>query len=76
MYSWVSGVFGVSAIDVYTPDELFVENGTTVTLSCSFKSREVISSLASVVWSFLAEGETGQPTSVRVLHLHCTDVHV
>uniref|UniRef100_A0A673GZW2 Myelin protein zero-like protein 1 n=1 Tax=Sinocyclocheilus rhinocerous TaxID=307959 RepID=A0A673GZW2_9TELE len=52
-------VSGVSAIDVYTPAELFAENGTTATLSCSFKSREVISSLASVVWSFLPEGETG-----------------
>ncbi|XP_016320009.1 myelin protein zero-like protein 1 [Sinocyclocheilus anshuiensis] len=59
-----TGVFGVSAIDVYTPAELFVENGTTATLSCSFKSREVISSLASVVWSFLPEGETGAFTSI------------
>ncbi|XP_026076391.1 myelin protein zero-like protein 1 [Carassius auratus] len=57
------GVCGVSAIDVFTPDEVFVENGTTVTLSCSFKSREVISSSASVTWSFLPEGETGASTS-------------
>ncbi|XP_016385817.1 myelin protein zero-like protein 1 isoform X1 [Sinocyclocheilus rhinocerous] len=59
-----AGVSGVSAIDVYTPAELFAENGTTATLSCSFKSREVISSLASVVWSFLPEGETGAFTSI------------
>ncbi|XP_043087716.1 myelin protein zero-like 1 like [Puntigrus tetrazona] len=58
-----AGVCGVSAIDVFTPAEVYVENGTTATLSCSFKSREVISSLASVVWSFLPEGEAGQPTS-------------
>ncbi|KAK2870616.1 hypothetical protein QQF64_002907 [Cirrhinus molitorella] len=55
---------GVSAIDVYTPEELFVENGTTATLSCSFKSREVISSSASVIWSFLPEGDTGASTSI------------
>ncbi|XP_016385819.1 myelin protein zero-like protein 1 isoform X3 [Sinocyclocheilus rhinocerous] len=36
-----AGVSGVSAIDVYTPAELFAENGTTATLSCSFKSREI-----------------------------------
>ncbi|XP_018966490.1 myelin protein zero-like protein 1 [Cyprinus carpio] len=63
----VSAVFvfaGVSAIDVFTPGEVFVENGTTATLSCSFKSREVISSSASVTWSFLPEGEAGAFTSI------------
>ncbi|XP_059395087.1 myelin protein zero-like protein 1 [Carassius carassius] len=59
-----AGVCGVSAIDVFTPEEVFVENGTTVTLSCSFKSREVISSSASVTWAFLPEGETGASTSI------------
>uniref|UniRef100_A0A8C2G2P4 Myelin protein zero-like 1 like n=1 Tax=Cyprinus carpio TaxID=7962 RepID=A0A8C2G2P4_CYPCA len=57
-------VSGVSAIDVFTPGEVFVENGTTATLSCSFKSREVISSSASVTWSFLPEGEAGAFTSI------------
>ncbi|KAK9968863.1 hypothetical protein ABG768_003163 [Culter alburnus] len=63
---WFSVLFiiaGVSAIDVFTPAEAFVENGTTATLTCSFKSKEVVSSSASVIWSFLAEGDT-QPTSI------------
>ncbi|KAI7792959.1 myelin protein zero-like 1 like [Triplophysa rosa] len=59
----VAGVFPVAvAIDVYTPAEVFVENGTTATLTCSFKSKEVVSSLASVTWSFLPEGDAGNPT--------------
>ncbi|XP_048037366.1 myelin protein zero-like protein 1 isoform X2 [Megalobrama amblycephala] len=56
-------IAGVSAIDVFTPAEAFVENGTTATLTCSFKSKEVVSSSASVIWSFLPEGDT-QPTSI------------
>ncbi|XP_042587989.1 myelin protein zero-like 1 like [Cyprinus carpio] len=59
-----AGVFGVSAIEVFTPAEVFVENGTTVTLSCSFKSRELISSSSSVTWSFLPEGEAVAFTSI------------
>lgn len=72
-------VSGVSAIDVFTPGEVFVENGTTATLSCSFKSREVISSSASVTWSFLPEGEAGAFTSVRAVHVLsvcCVGQHV
>ncbi|KAG1927540.1 myelin protein zero-like 1 like [Pimephales promelas] len=57
-------IAGVPAIDVFTPAEVFVENGTTATLSCSFKSKEVVGSAASVTWYFLAEGDTGQPTSI------------
>ncbi|XP_067289746.1 myelin protein zero-like protein 1 [Pseudorasbora parva] len=63
----VSVVFiiaGVSAIDVFTPAEVFVENGTTATLACSFKSTEVVSSSASVWWFFLPEGDPGQPTAI------------
>ncbi|XP_065120871.1 myelin protein zero-like 1 like [Paramisgurnus dabryanus] len=60
----ISSLFPVCvAIDVYTPAELFVGNGTTATLVCSFTSKEVVSSTASVSWSFLPEGETGNPTS-------------
>lgn len=77
----------MSAIDVFTPAEALVENGTTATLTCSFKSKEVVSSSASVTWSFLAEGDTGQPTSVRVFssitymydirhHMIIMDVHL
>ncbi|XP_077200407.1 myelin protein zero-like protein 1, partial [Paroedura picta] len=46
----------VSAVKVYTPVELTVENGTKAKLECTFTSTEVISSAASVTWSFQAEG--------------------
>nr|XP_056714168.1 myelin protein zero-like protein 1 [Euleptes europaea] len=46
----------VSAVEVYTPSELSVENGTEAKLECTFTSTEVISSAASVTWSFQAEG--------------------
>ncbi|KAG9351562.1 hypothetical protein JZ751_022813 [Albula glossodonta] len=58
------GTFPVTAIDVYTPAELMVENGTTGILKCTFKSREVISSGASVSWTFLAEGSEGSPITI------------
>ncbi|KAL7847306.1 hypothetical protein SRHO_G00222860 [Serrasalmus rhombeus] len=54
---WItSGTYPAAAIEVYTSSELFVENGTTVTLKCWFKSTEVISSQASASWSFIPEG--------------------
>uniref|UniRef100_A0A8D0HGZ6 Myelin protein zero like 1 n=1 Tax=Sphenodon punctatus TaxID=8508 RepID=A0A8D0HGZ6_SPHPU len=49
-------VVRVSAVEVYTPKELFVENGTEAKLPCTFTSSEVISSAASVSWSFQPEG--------------------
>uniref|UniRef100_A0A8C4XXZ2 Myelin protein zero like 1 n=1 Tax=Gopherus evgoodei TaxID=1825980 RepID=A0A8C4XXZ2_9SAUR len=52
------GFLRVSALDVKTPEELFVENGTEARLPCTFSSREVISSLASISWSFQPEGAT------------------
>ncbi|KAJ8396422.1 hypothetical protein AAFF_G00017280 [Aldrovandia affinis] len=58
------GAFPASAIDVYTPDELMVENGTTGVLRCTFKSSEVISSGASVSWTFLAEGSDASPITI------------
>uniref|UniRef100_K7FPH4 Myelin protein zero like 1 n=1 Tax=Pelodiscus sinensis TaxID=13735 RepID=K7FPH4_PELSI len=48
----------VSAVEVETPDELFVENGTEARLPCTFSSPEVISSAASISWSFQSEGAT------------------
>ncbi|XP_036380534.1 myelin protein zero-like 1 like isoform X1 [Megalops cyprinoides] len=56
--------FPAAAIDVYTDSELLVENGTTGTLQCTFKSREVISSGASVSWTFLAEGSNASPITI------------
>ncbi|XP_048351572.1 myelin protein zero-like protein 1 isoform X2 [Sphaerodactylus townsendi] len=49
-------LFQVSAMEIYTPQELSVENGTDAKLECTFTSTEVISSAASVAWSFQAEG--------------------
>ncbi|XP_077180675.1 uncharacterized protein LOC143831515 isoform X2 [Paroedura picta] len=46
----------VSAVQVYTPREITVSNGTEARLQCTFRSTEVISSAASVTWSFQAEG--------------------
>uniref|UniRef100_A0A8C3R2F1 Myelin protein zero like 1 n=1 Tax=Cyanoderma ruficeps TaxID=181631 RepID=A0A8C3R2F1_9PASS len=46
----------VSAVEVITPEEMFVENGTDAKLPCTFTSLEVISSAASVSWSFQPEG--------------------
>nr|XP_031361698.1 LOW QUALITY PROTEIN: myelin protein zero-like protein 1 [Lonchura striata domestica] len=49
-------VVQVSAVEVNTPEEMFVENGTDAKLPCTFTSVEVISSAASVSWSFQPEG--------------------
>ncbi|TRZ03864.1 hypothetical protein DNTS_000496, partial [Danionella cerebrum] len=58
----------VSAIEIFSPVELFVENGTTATLTCSFKSKEAVSSATSVTWSFQPDGENTQQT-VILYHL-------
>ncbi|XP_015197135.1 myelin protein zero-like 1 like isoform X1 [Lepisosteus oculatus] len=50
------GTFPATALDVYTPPEIFIENGTAGTLKCTFRSKEVISSDATVSWSFLPLG--------------------
>ncbi|KAL6473128.1 hypothetical protein MHYP_G00193160 [Metynnis hypsauchen] len=59
-----TGTYPAAAVEVYTSSEMFVENGTTGTLKCWFKSTEVISSQASLSWSFIPEGSpdsTGVP---------------
>ncbi|XP_062982874.1 myelin protein zero-like protein 1 [Elgaria multicarinata webbii] len=56
-------LFQVSAVEVYTPAELSVENGTEAKLQCTFTSTEVISSAASVTWSFQAEGSSTSVSS-------------
>ncbi|XP_062392426.1 myelin protein zero-like 1 like [Sardina pilchardus] len=59
----IYGTLLVTAIDVYAPEDAFFENGTTGTLKCSFKSKEVVSSGASVTWLFAPEGASDKPTS-------------
>uniref|UniRef100_A0A8D0EMT5 Myelin protein zero like 1 n=1 Tax=Strix occidentalis caurina TaxID=311401 RepID=A0A8D0EMT5_STROC len=53
---YLSHTVQVSAVEVNTPEEIFVENGTDAKLPCTFTSVEVISSAASVSWSFQPEG--------------------
>uniref|UniRef100_A0A2K6LKL0 Myelin protein zero like 1 n=2 Tax=Rhinopithecus TaxID=542827 RepID=A0A2K6LKL0_RHIBE len=47
---------GVSALEVYTPKEIFVANGTQGKLTCKFKSTNKTGGLTSVTWSFQPEG--------------------
>ncbi|KAK9402231.1 myelin protein zero-like 1 [Crotalus adamanteus] len=54
----LSSLLQVSAVEVYTPQDFLVENGTEAKLPCTFTSTEVISSLASVAWSFQGEGSS------------------
>ncbi|KAG8450101.1 hypothetical protein GDO86_002649 [Hymenochirus boettgeri] len=57
-----------TAVEVYTPDELFVENGTQAKLTCTFKSTEVTYSRTAVSWSFVPDsGEN------RITIFHYTD---
>ncbi|OWK05157.1 MPZL1 [Cervus elaphus hippelaphus] len=48
--------YGVSALEVYTPKEIFVANGTQGKLTCKFKSTNTTGTLTSVSWSFQPEG--------------------
>ncbi|KAM7397593.1 hypothetical protein PAMA_005753 [Pampus argenteus] len=41
-----------SAIEIHADPEVKVENGTSGTLRCTFKSNEVVSSATTVTWSF------------------------
>ncbi|XP_029434130.1 myelin protein zero-like protein 1 isoform X2 [Rhinatrema bivittatum] len=52
----------VKAIEVYTPQELLVENGTQARLPCTFKSTQVVSSSTAVSWIFKPEAG-GRPVS-------------
>ncbi|XP_029375944.1 myelin protein zero-like 1 like isoform X2 [Echeneis naucrates] len=48
----VLGTRPTSAIEIYADPEVMMPNGTTGVLRCTFKSSEVVSSSASVTWSF------------------------
>uniref|UniRef100_A0A0D9REX8 Myelin protein zero like 1 n=1 Tax=Chlorocebus sabaeus TaxID=60711 RepID=A0A0D9REX8_CHLSB len=56
---------GVSALEVYTPKEIFVANGTQGKLTCKFKSTDETGGLTSVTWSFHPEGAD---TTVSFFH--------
>ncbi|EPY73832.1 myelin protein zero-like protein 1 [Camelus ferus] len=61
----VSVTAGVSALEVYTPKEIFVANGTQGKLTCTFKSTNMTGTLTSVTWSFQPEGAD---TTVSFFH--------
>ncbi|KAF3823456.1 hypothetical protein GH733_010892 [Mirounga leonina] len=54
-----------SALEVYTPKEIFVANGTQGKLTCKFKSTNTTGTLTSVSWSFQPEGTD---TTVSFFH--------
>lgn len=56
---------GVSALEVYTPKEIFVANGTQGRFPCKFKSTNATSGLTTVSWSFQPEGSD---TTVSFFH--------
>ncbi|XP_017389646.1 myelin protein zero-like protein 1 isoform X2 [Cebus imitator] len=58
-------IAGVSGLEVYTPKELFVANGTQGKLTCKFKSTDTTGRLTSVSWSFQPEGAD---TAVSFFH--------
>lgn len=60
---------GVSALEVYTPKEIFVANGTQGKLTCKFKSTNTTGTLTTVSWSFQPEGAD---TTVSVGVFHCS----
>lgn len=61
---------GTSALEVYTPKEIFVANGTQGKLTCKFKSTNTTGTLTSVSWSFQPEG-TDTTVSVGTLASCC-----
>ncbi|KAK3550074.1 hypothetical protein QTP86_019165 [Hemibagrus guttatus] len=63
----IIGMHPVASIEVYTPIEVFVENGTAGVLKCTFKSNQVISSQASVSWSFIPE-TSSDSTGETIFH--------
>ncbi|KAM8949097.1 myelin protein zero-like protein 1 isoform 1-T1 [Lycaon pictus] len=54
-----------SGLEVYTPKEIFVANGTQGKLTCKFKSTNTTGTLTSVSWSFQPEGTD---TTVSFFH--------
>lgn len=62
---------GTSALEVYTPKEIFVPNGTQGKLTCKFKSPNTTGTSTSVSWSFQPEGtdtmvSVGAPGGLRL----------
>ena len=61
MYSFVFTVTTpCSGIDIHADSEVLIQNGTTGTLRCSFRSNEVVSSTTSVTWTF----QSNQPDNL------------
>ncbi|XP_053311475.1 myelin protein zero-like protein 1 isoform X2 [Spea bombifrons] len=56
----------VSAVEVYAPEELFVEFDTEARLPCTFRSTEVTSSMTFVLWQY--KPESGGSDFARILY--------
>ncbi|XP_023605167.1 LOW QUALITY PROTEIN: myelin protein zero-like protein 1, partial [Myotis lucifugus] len=64
---------GVSALEVYTPKEIYVANGTQGKLPCKFKSANTTSRLTTISWSFQPEGSH---TTVSFFHYSQGQVYI
>ncbi|CAK6439844.1 unnamed protein product [Pipistrellus nathusii] len=64
---------GVSALEVYTPKEIYVANGTQGKLPCKFKSSNTTSRLTTISWSFQPEGSH---TTVSFFHYSQGQVYI
>ncbi|KAK1329496.1 hypothetical protein QTO34_011686 [Cnephaeus nilssonii] len=64
---------GVSALEVYTPKEIYVANGTQGKLTCKFKSANTTSRLTTISWSFQPEGSH---TTVSFFHYSQGQVYI
>nr|DBA34571.1 TPA: hypothetical protein GDO54_002120 [Pyxicephalus adspersus] len=53
-----------SSVEVYTPGEMTVENGTQAKLSCTFKSSQVVSSGMIIIWRFKDEESITTPVKI------------
>ncbi|KAM4701088.1 myelin protein zero-like protein 1 [Discoglossus pictus] len=58
-------VHHATSYELYSPEELYVENGTDAKLPCTFKSTEVTSSSTSATWSFVPESGG---SSITIFH--------
>ncbi|XP_054569953.1 myelin protein zero-like protein 1 [Eptesicus fuscus] len=64
---------GVSALEVHTPKEIYVANGTRGKLPCTFKSATTTSRLTTASWSFQPEGSL---TTVSFFHYSEGQVYI
>ncbi|XP_063812821.1 myelin protein zero-like protein 1 isoform X2 [Pseudophryne corroboree] len=57
-------VHHASAVEVYVPEEVSVENGTHAKLSCTFKSTELTVTKLSATWSYTGEASGSKKITI------------